>query len=101
MQQILELIDRFGVSVVMLTVFILGSWNVLRWLAPRFDMLITRHTSFMDKIESQGESHVTILRELSAESQRHGERLDEHGQELQKIREGLTGVCHNYTPRTR
>ena len=83
--QIVELLDRYGVSVGMLSVLLSFLWATIRWLAPRLDKLLNRHIAFMDQMQEQGASHLIFQAKVSETLAKHQATLEEHREQLTRI----------------
>lgn len=49
----IEVVDRFGLPIVALTVIVLAIRGFARWLAPRLDRIIERHEALLGRMEDQ------------------------------------------------
>ena len=57
----LDILERFGVPISMLSVIVFSLFRTASWLAPRIDRLISRHEQLLGKLEDELENHGTVL----------------------------------------
>lgn len=72
-----RLIERLGISTVLLGVVIFGIYELAGWLGPRADKMLDKHIEIVDKAMSIGEMNSRTLEKVGEAQETQAEILNE------------------------